>query len=225
MIKLLPCKFLRTVYIKSKLLTQYKNSIIILMKLSEEQKNFILKHLRRPENDLAISAIVEKIALEANKLGLDINSDYAQSTALLMNIGETNPEISYIYASDFSWKDHPEARQLNAKHGEYSVNMALDAGIPLTEDQKQIISGHSQNKYPNNLALIIKSAEICRATESPRWSRGVKKEAAQSWNEVSSILEEEGISSELIQIVADSYGKERFGKDKEKSHTIPESER
>ena len=79
---------------------------MILTKLSEEQKNFVLKHLRRPENDLAISNIVEKIASEANKLRLDINSDYAQSTALLMNIGETNPEISYIYASDFSWKDH-----------------------------------------------------------------------------------------------------------------------
>ncbi len=195
------------------------------MKLSKEQKDFVLKHLRRPENDLDISNIVEKIALEANKLGLDINSDYAQSTALLMNIGETNPEISYIYASDFSWKNHPEARQLNAKHGEYSVKMALEAGISLTEEQKQIIAGHSQNKYPNNLALIIKSAEICKATESPRWSRGEKKEAAKSWDEVSSILKEEGISPELIQIVANSYGKERFGKDKEEFHTLPESER
>ena len=64
-----------------------------------------------------------------------------------------------------------EARQLNAQHGKYSVKMALEAGIPLTEEQKQIISGHSQNKYPNNLALIIKSAETCKATESPRWSR------------------------------------------------------
>ena len=198
---------------------------MILTKLSEEQKNFVLKHLRRPENDLAISNIVEKIASEANKLGLDINSDYAQSTALLMNIGETNPEISYIYASDFSWKDHPEARQLNAQHGNYSVKMALEASIPLTEEQKQIISGHSQNKYPNNLALIIKSAEICKATESPRWSRGEKKEAAQSWDEVSNILQEEGISPELIQIVANSYGKERFGKDQEESHTITEYDR
>ena len=46
--------------------------------------------------------------------------------------------------------------------------MALDKGISLTEEQKQIISGHSQNIYPNDLARIIKSAEICRATESPR---------------------------------------------------------
>lgn len=195
------------------------------MKLSEEQKNFVLTHLRRPENDLDISNIVEKIVLEANKLGLNINSDYAQSTALLMNIGETNPEISHIYASDLSWKDHPEARQLNAQHGKYSVKMALEAGIPLTEEQKQIISGHSQNKYPNNLALIIKSAEICKATESPRWSRGEKKEAAKSWDEVSSILKEEGISSELIQIVANSYGKERFDKDQEESHIVTEYER
>ena len=43
------------------------------MKLSEEQKNFVLTHLRRPENDLDISNIVEKIVLEANKLGLNIN--------------------------------------------------------------------------------------------------------------------------------------------------------
>ena len=185
------------------------------MKLTDEQKTFVLSHLRRPENDLAISNIVEEIALEANKSGLDIDSDYAQSTALLMNIGETHPDISYIYASDYSWKDHPEAKQLNARHGKYSVQMALDKGISLTEEQKQIISGHSQNIYPNDLALIIKSAEICRATESPRWSRGTRKDPAKSWSEVSSILDEEGISSKLIQIVANSYGKLRFNKNVE----------
>ena len=72
---------------------------------------------------------------------------------------------------------------------------------------------------------IIKSAEICKATESPRWSRGEKKEAAQSWDEVSNILQKEGISPELIRIVANSYGKERFGKDQEESHTITEYDR
>ena len=194
------------------------------MKLTDEQKKFVLNHLRRPENDLAISNIVEQIVSEANKSGLNIDSDYAQSTALLMNIGETHPYISHIYASNYSWKDHPEAKQLNAQHGEYSVQMALDKGISLTEEQKQIISGHSQNKYPNNLALIIKSAEICRATESPRWSRGTRKDAAKSWGEVSSILAEEGISPQLIQLVANSYGKLRFNKDIEVAQDSDELE-
>ena len=195
------------------------------MKLINEQKAFVLNHLRRPENDLEISNIVKKIISEANKSGLNIDSDYAQQTALLMNIGETHPDISYIYANDFSWKDHPEARQLNARHGEYSVKMALDAGIPLTEEQIQIISGHSQNKYPNQLALIIKLAEVCRATESPRWSRGAKKDAAKSWREVSSILKEENISPELIAIVANSYGKIRFHNEAEITQNSHESGR
>lgn len=119
------------------------------MELSEEQRTFVLNHLRRPENDLAISNIVKQITSEANQSGLNIDSDYAQSTALLMNIGETHPDISYIYDSNFSWKDHPEARNLNAKHGEYSVKTAQEAGIPLTEEQIQIMSGHSKNQYPN----------------------------------------------------------------------------
>ena len=194
------------------------------MKLTDEQKTFVLNHLRRPENDLAISNIVEQIVSEANKSGLNIDSDYAQSTALLMNIGETYPGISHIYASDYSWKDHPEARQLNAQHGEYSVQMALDEGISLTEEQKQIISGHSQNKYPNDLALIIKSAEICRATETPRWSRGTRKDPAKSWDEVSSILAKEGISPQLIQLVSNSYGKLRFNKDIEVAQDSDELE-
>ena len=181
------------------------------MDLSEQQKGFVFRHLRRPENDLAIAEIVKGIALECAKAGIDIDSNYAQSTALLMNIGETHPDISYIYDSNFSWKDHPEAKQLNARHGDYSVKMALDAGISLTPEQEQIISGHSRNKYPNQLALIIKSAEICRATESSRWSRGVKKDADISWKEVADILREEGIPPELIQIVEFSYGKSKFG--------------
>lgn len=72
------------------------------------------------------------------------------------------------------------------------------------------------------MALIIKSAEVCRATETPRWSRGVKKEPAKSWEEVSSILEEEGISPELIKIVANSYGKAKFNKEVEQDSPEPE---
>lgn len=180
------------------------------MTLNAMQRNFVFSHLRRPENDLAISNIVKQVTLEANKSGFNINPEYAEQTALLMNLGETHPDISYIYDPDFSWKEHPEAKDLNSKHGEYSIKMAQEEGIELTPEQMEIISGHSQNKYPNVLALIIKSAEICRATEFSRWSRGEKKGPATSFSEVASILKEEGISPQIINVVSNSYGKNRF---------------
>ena len=41
--------------------------------LSSEQKKMILNHLRRPENDLAISEIAGQIAQEFYKAGGNVN--------------------------------------------------------------------------------------------------------------------------------------------------------
>lgn len=142
------------------------------MELSKEQINYIESHLRRPENEKGIAKIAEIIAKEFQKVGGDIDPKIASLTAYIMNLGETDDRISYIYASDYNWKEHPEAIELNKKHGEYSVEMAEKIGIELTEEQKEVIEGHSKQEYKTALAQIIKVAEVCKATESPRWYRG-----------------------------------------------------
>lgn len=186
--------------------------------LSSEQKDYIMKHLRRPENDADIAKIAYEIAQKHGK----ISPDMAFVTATLMNLGETDPRIAYIYDKDYNWKEHPEAIGLNKMHGEYSVEMAESIGISLTDEQKQVISGHSKGEYTSELGQIIKIAEVCRATEQPRWFRGEKKEAAKAWDEVESVLKEDkDLLPEMIEMAKKSYGKNRF---KENSHNMNEGE-
>ncbi len=186
--------------------------------ISQEQEKLILEHSRRPENDKAIAQIAVQIAKEFEKTGGSAPENIVEQTALIMNIGETDERIAYIYDAACNWKEHPEAIELNKLHGEYSVEMAEKLGIELTEEQKAVISGHSKGEYPSTLAQIIKIAEICRATESPRWYRGEKKEAAKSWEEVNRVLrEDKDIPLGLIALTANSYGKGKFDKAKGKS--------
>lgn len=187
------------------------------MELSTEQINYIEKHLRRPENEKGIAEIAESIAKEFQKVGGDIDHKIVRLTAYIMNLGETDERIAYIYDPSWNWKEHPEAIELNKQHGKYSVEMAEKIGIDLTEEQKEVIEGHSKQEYKTALAQIIKVAEICKATESPiRWYRGEKKEAAKSWNEVYEVLKEDkAINPAIIVIAANSYGKTRFKKIKQ----------
>lgn len=175
------------------------------------QKQFILEHLRRPENDKAISQIASLIAGEYQKVGGTIPSELVIQTALLMNLGETDSRIAHIYDSTYSWKDHPEAISLNKLHGSYSVEMAENIGINLSEEQKAVIEGHSKGDYSSALGQIIKIAEICKATESPRWYRGERKEPAKSWDEVYTVLKEDSdLNPAMIALTGNSYGKEHF---------------
>ena len=181
---------------------------------SNEQREYILKHLRRPDNDLEIAKIAQTLAKKYGK----ISDELVLDTASIMNLGETDSRIAHIYEVSCNWKEHPEAIDLNKLHGEYSVEMAESIGITLSEEQKQVISGHSRNEYSTVLGQIIKIAEICRATEQPRWYRGEKKDAAKSWDEVESVLlEDKGLSNDMIAIAKKSYGKQRF-KDIDKSN-------
>lgn len=176
--------------------------------LSSEQKKMILNHLRRPENDLTISEIAGQIAQEFNKVGGNVNLSGVEQTAILMNIGETDERIAYIYAEGYSWKEHPKAIDSNKLHGEYSVEMAEKFGIELSDEQKQVIAGHSKGMYETPMAQIIKIAEVCRATEFPRWYRGEKKEPATNWKEVSDVLKEDpNISVGMIEHAKNSYGR------------------
>ena len=115
------------------------------------------------------------------------------------------------YDESYSWKEHPEAKESNKLHGQYSVEMAERAGIELTEEQKAVIEGHSKGEYPSKLGQIIKIAEVCRATEMPRWYRGEKKEPAKSWEEVYSVLREDKLlDPTMIALAGNSYGVKHF---------------
>lgn len=177
--------------------------------ITNEQE--ILKKLRRPENDKAIAEIAVLISTEFQKVGGTLPSELVYQTALLMNMGETDSRIAHIYESSYNWKEHPEAIELNKLHGKYSVEMAEKMGISLSDEQKDVIEGHSKGEYDSALAQIIKISEVCKATESPRWYRGEKKEPAKSWEEVYEVLKEDkALNPAIIALAANSYGKEHF---------------
>ena len=178
---------------------------------TEEQEKFIEEHLRRPDNDRMIAEIAFQIAEEFGKVGGKISPALARDTAMLMNLGETDPRIAEIYDESYSWKEHPEAKGSNKLHGQYSVEMAEKTGIELTEEQKAVIEGHSKGEYHSTLGQIIKIAEVCRATEMPRWYRGEKKEPAKSWEEVYSVLrEDKSLNPTMIALAGNSYGVKHF---------------
>ena len=178
---------------------------------NEIQMKEIRNHLRRSENEEAIANIAGIIAKEYGKVGGNISEEEAKRIAMIMNLGETDERIAHIYDKSCNWKEHPEAIELNKLHGKYSVEMASKMGIELTEEQKNVISGHSRGDYSSTLGQIIKIAEVCRATESSRWYRGEKKEAAQSWEEVASVLREDrSLEPGLIALAGNSYGREKF---------------
>ena len=86
---------------------------------NEEQEKFILNHLRRPENEKGIAKIATEIAQELEKVGgaAGVSPSIAEQTAMLMNLGEMDNRIAYIYDSNYNWKEHPEAIELNKMHG------------------------------------------------------------------------------------------------------------
>lgn len=191
--------------------------------ISQEQEKIIVEHLRRPENDKAIAQIAALIAKEFEKTGGSAPADMVEQTALLMNMGETDERISHIYEPSYNWKEHPEAIELNKLHGEYSIEMAEKLGIELSEEQKAVIAGHSKGNYSSMVAQIIKAAEVCRATETPRWYRGEKKEAAKSWEEVYSVLrEDKELSLGIIALTGNSYGRGKFGPKAKNENTLEE---
>lgn len=182
--------------------------------IDEDLKKKIRDHLRRPENDEGIAEIAKSMATEFQKRGGEVTPEVAEKTAYIMNIGETDERISYIYESDYKWNEHPDAIELNKLHGEYSVKMAEKMGIPLTDEQKETIEGHSRGEYNSNLAYIMKVAEMIKATESERWYRGEKKQAAKSWEEVLSVLrEDKNIPPRIIEMARISYGEKHFAKE------------
>lgn len=181
---------------------------------TQEQEKYIFEHLRRPENDKAISQIASLIAKEFQKAGGNVSPELAIRVSLLMNLGETDSRIAHIYESTYNWKEHPEAINLNKLHGAYSVEMAESIGITLSEEEKAVIEGHSKGEYSSALGQIIEIAEVCKATESPRWYRGEKKEPSKSWDEVFSVLKEDSsLDPIFITLAGNSYGKEHFIKE------------
>lgn len=200
---------------------------------STEQREYIIRHLRRPDNDLKIAEIAKSIA----KTHKEYPSELVLDTAFIMNLGETHPDISFIYEPTRSFRDvlkyeneKTEIQEslerirnrlqkaeeltgwdLNNLHGEFSVQMAKSIGINLTEEQEQVISGHSKGEYTSPLGQIIKIAEVCRATEQPRKFDGKEMPPASSWSEVENMLQKtKGLSPDMISIARESYGKQRF---------------
>lgn len=167
--------------------------------MKKEDKTIVISSLINPKKELKVAQIAVAIAREAQKNGFDISCDLAFDSAILMNLGQG--PISYIYAKGYSWDKHPEARDLNSKHGEMSVKIAEEFGIELTPMQKEAIIMHCKKEYSNALCQILKIAETYEAVQHKRLFDNKIKKPARSWEEIENILrEDKTISQEMIEI-------------------------
>lgn len=157
--------------------------------MNESKEKLILNSLLKPEKEIRIAKIAKSIAEELNNSGFSIPIDIVYDTALIMNLGQK--QISYIYKKNYDWDKHPKAKELNKKHGEFSVKKAEALGIELTNLQKEVIEKHSKGDYPYMLGLILKTAEICESALKKRKYNNQFQKPAKTWEEVEKILKED----------------------------------
>lgn len=170
------------------------------MELTKEQLEYVMKNQRSPENAEKLARLVKKLAERyPNKGDLHVTPEELSQILLITNIGEYHPDMLIdgvsIYSEEFGkWDDSErgkKAKELNATRGSKSVEMAQQLGIQLEPEIIQAIEATSQGKSVNLMAVLMKVAQTYEAVKHPRWSRGVKKEAAKDFNEVEEILREE----------------------------------
>lgn len=161
------------------------------MNLSEEQKEYLEKNKRG--NIDKVAATAKTIA--SNFPGdLDFLPEDMEHLLYIFSIGETHEKMFVdgvsIYSKEYGpWDD--KARELNSQRGAYSVEIAVNEGISLNQEEIQAVESMSSGKNINLRALIMKVAQTYEAVKFPRWSRGEKKEPAKDFDEVSEILQEE----------------------------------
>ena len=170
------------------------------MELTKEQMEFVMKNQRSPESAKGLADVVEKLAGRyPNKEELQATPEELRNMLLIANIGEHHPDMFVegvsIYSTEYGKWDESEkgqkAKALNAVRGSKSVEMAQSVGIELTPEMLEAIEATSKGKSVNLMAVLMKAAQTYKAVQQPRWSRGVKKEAAKNFEEVEEILKEE----------------------------------
>ena len=165
------------------------------MQLTKEQKEYVMKHQRSAEDVKKVAEIAGKfVERYPSKEALEVTPEELSNILLIANIGEHHLDMSpngvNIYSPEYgAWGE--EERKLNASRGSKSVEMAQEIGIGLTPKMIDAIEATSKGKSTNLMALLMKAAQTYKAVQQPRWSRGVKKEAAKNFEEVEEILREE----------------------------------
>ncbi len=173
------------------------------MNITAEHLEKIKGMLRDVKKEIEIAELAKNVASEYNQNLTEedrMNPNAVFDLAMVMNIGETAEDISWIYDKTCNWREHPEAIKLNEQHGEYSVKMLEQMGINLTAEEKKEISGHSKKEFPTLRSKIIKGAEVCVACNRKRMYRGEEKEES-SYDELKGILLEEGIPVPVMSVL------------------------
>ncbi len=164
------------------------------MELTKEQIEFIKSKQLDSEKTLKVANVVGTIAQDVEqKYDLEFNPKEAEQIFLISNIGQMHPDMTVdgasIYSKDYGpWDDR--AKQLNSNRGNYSIQMAEEQGIELTQSEKETIEGTTRGKASNLMGVVIKSAQTFIAVQSPRYNYGQKKEAAKNFNEIQEYLKE-----------------------------------
>ena len=171
--------------------------------MNKKDRAIVASFLIDSEKGLRTAQIAMAIAIKAKNSGYKISCELAYDTALIMNMGQL--PISYIYEKDFDWSKHPEARNLNRKHGEESVKIAEQLGIELSSEQIDAIVAHCKGECPNLLCEIITIAETCEAVTHTRVYNNRFKKPAKDWAEIEAILREnKSLSYEMISIAKEA---------------------
>ena len=162
------------------------------MNLTKEQQQYVSEHLREAEKTYAICSIAKMIA--KNSKDINLKPEETELASLIMNIGETNEAMSLngvsIYSKEYGpWDD--KAKELNARKGEMSIEMAENQVIELSQNAKEAIIGASKGGTLNKLAITLKLAQTMEAIKHTRWSRGQQKQPAKDIKEVTGILNDE----------------------------------
>ena len=129
-----------------------------------------------------------------------IDPEKIYNMARVMNVGETHEEIAWIYDRSCNWREHPEAIELNKRHGECSVKILEELGVGLTSKEKEEIAGVAKGIYPSLRAQILKAGEVYVATQRKRVYRGERKDESTE-EEMEEILKENGIFMPIINVL------------------------
>ena len=151
------------------------------MKINEMQRREIDNRFEtsKRENEQKCAEFARKFVIAYNlHLGKaeQIDPENVYNMAKVMNVWETDEEIAWIYDKSCNWREHPEAIELNKRHGEFSVKILESLGVELTADEKNEIIGVSKGEYSTLRAEILKAAEVYVATQRRRMYRGEMKD-------------------------------------------------
>lgn len=166
------------------------------MNLNREQKEFIESKQLDPEKNLQVANTVEAICDKIGEQKLGFTSDDIQRICLISNIGQMHPNMYVnginIYSREYgSWKeDNGIASNLNSNRGNYSIQMAEEQGIELSDEEKETIEGTSRGRASNLMSSMVKIAQTYIAVQRERLANGEQKGPAKDFNEIAGYLRE-----------------------------------